>query len=130
MNTGAAAPEPSGPIPIRHVAAVVVGNALEFYDFVTYSFFSLYIGRAFFPSATAAGSLLLSLATFGVGFVMRPVGGIVIGRMGDRRGRRPAMILALMLMGIAITGLALTPSYASIGIAAPILVIVFRLLQG
>jgi MFS transporter, MHS family, citrate/tricarballylate:H+ symporter len=130
MNTGGAAPEPSGPIPIRHVAAVVVGNALEFYDFVTYSFFSLYIGRAFFPSATAAGSLLLSLATFGVGFVMRPVGGIVIGRMGDRRGRRPAMILALMLMGIAITGLALTPSYASIGIAAPILVIVFRLLQG
>lgn len=114
----------------RHIAAVVIGNALEFYDFLTYSFFSVYIGRAFFPSTEGRESLLLSLATFGIGFVARPIGGIVIGTMGDRIGRKPAMVLSFTLMGIAITGLALTPSYATIGIAAPILVVIFRLLQG
>jgi MFS family permease len=125
------APSPSEkPLPIRHVAGVAVGNALEFYDFVTYAFFSIYIGRAFFPTGSETESLLLSLATFGVGFVMRPVGGIVIGRMADRHGRKPALILSLVLMGVAVTGLALTPSYATIGIAAPIIVIVFRLIQG
>jgi MFS family permease len=117
-------------VPIRQVVAVVVGNALEFYDFLTYAFFAVQIGRAFFPSTNPASSLLLSLATFGAGFLMRPVGGIVIGRMGDRIGRKPAMLWSFSCMGIAITGLALTPSYASIGFAAPILVIAFRLLQG
>jgi MFS transporter, MHS family, citrate/tricarballylate:H+ symporter len=122
-------PEPK-PLPIRHVAAVVVGNALEFFDFVTYSFFSLYIGRAFFPMHSASMSLLLSLATFGVGFLTRPIGAIVIGSWGDRVGRRPAMIFSFAAMGAGIVGLALTPSYARIGLAAPILVIMFRLLQG
>ena len=117
-------------IPARHIAAVVAGNALEFYDFLTYAFFAVYIGRAFFPSSTPSTSLLASLATFGVGFVTRPIGSVVIGRMGDRLGRKPAMILTFTLMGIAITGLALTPSYAMIGVAAPILVIIFRMLQG
>jgi MFS transporter, MHS family, citrate/tricarballylate:H+ symporter len=114
----------------RHVAAVVVGNALEFYDFLTYSFFAVYIGRAFFPSHSASVSLLASLGTFGVGFITRPIGGIVIGRMGDRLGRKPAMIFSFTLMGVAITGLALTPSYAMIGVAAPVLVILFRMVQG
>jgi MFS transporter, MHS family, citrate/tricarballylate:H+ symporter len=113
-------------MPLRHVAAVTVGNALEFYDFITFAYFSIYIGRAFFPGEY---SLLASLLTFGVSFLMRPVGGFVIGRWADRRGRRPALVLCLMLMGIAVTGMALTPSYASIGIAAPILLIMFRLLQ-
>jgi len=121
-------PRPS--VPARVVAAVVVGNALEFYDFLTYAFFAVYIGRAFFPSASAATSLLESLGTFGVGFVTRPIGGWVIGRMGDRSGRKPAMILSFSLMGVAIAGLALTPPEAMIGIAAPILVIFFRMLQG
>jgi len=114
----------------RQIAAVVVGNALEFYDFLTYAFFAVHIGNAFFPSRNPSSSLLLSLATFGAGFLMRPVGGLVIGRMGDRVGRKPAMLLSFSCMGIAMTGLALTPSYASIGITAPILVIAFRLLQG
>jgi MFS transporter, MHS family, citrate/tricarballylate:H+ symporter len=114
----------------RHIAAVVTGNALEFYDFVTYSFFSIYIGRAFFPESLTRFSLLASLATFGVGFVMRPVGAYVIGRMGDRVGRKPAMLLSFSLMGFGIAGLALTPSYTSIGLAAPILVVLFRLVQG
>jgi MFS family permease len=73
---------------------------------------------------------LLSLATFGVGFLTRPLGGVVIGRMADRRGRKPAMILSFTIMGIAMTGLALTPSYAAIGMFAPVLALLFRLLQG
>lgn len=117
-------------LPARHVAAVCVGNALEFYDFVTYAFFAAQIGRSFFPSNTHGVSLMASLATFGAGFLTRPLGAWVIGRMGDRRGRKPAMLLSFSLIGIATIGLPLTPSYASIGIAAPILVIAFRLLQG
>jgi MHS family citrate/tricarballylate:H+ symporter-like MFS transporter len=113
----------------RQIAAVCAGNGLEFYDFVTYSFFAVQIGRSLFPG-DAAHSLLLSLATFGVGFVSRPLGGLVIGRLADRRGRKPAMILSFTLMGIAIAGLALTPSYALIGMAAPVLAVIFRLVQG
>ncbi len=119
-----------GHLPVRHVAAVVVGNALEFYDFLTYAYFAIYIGRAFFPSHDATSSLLLSLATFGVGFLTRPIGAIVIGTMGDRIGRKPAMVFSFALMGVAIVGLALTPSYSVIGAAAPVLVIFFRLVQG
>jgi len=117
-------------LPASHVAAVVIGNALQFYDFLTYAFFATQIGRTFFPSHDASTSLLASLATFGAGFLTRPVGAVVIGGMGDRIGRKPAMILSFGLMGLAIVGLALTPSYAAIGIAAPIAAIAFRLLQG
>jgi MFS family permease len=123
-------PERRASIPARHIAAVVVGNALEFYDFLTYAFFAVYIGRAFFPSNSPSGSLLASLATFGAGFITRPIGSMVIGRMGDTAGRKPAMILSFSLMGVAIVGLALTPPLQMIGVAAPILVISFRLLQG
>jgi MHS family citrate/tricarballylate:H+ symporter-like MFS transporter len=119
-----------GSVPARHVAAVVAGNALEFYDFLTYAFFAVYIGRAFFPSTSPTASLLASLATFGVGFVTRPIGGFVIGRMGDRLGRKPAMLLCFSLMGVAIIGVALTPPESMIGVAAPVLVIFFRMLQG
>jgi len=114
----------------RHVAAVAAGNALEFYDFLTFSYFAVYIGHTFFPFATGSNSLLFTLITFGVGFLTRPLGGIVIGNMGDRIGRRPAMVLSFTLMGLGVIGLALTPSYAQIGMAAPVLVILFRLLQG
>jgi MFS family permease len=117
-------------IPARHVAAVVIGNALEFYDFLTYAFFAVYIGRAFFPSSDPTSSLLASLGAFGAGFVTRPIGGFVIGRMGDRLGRKPAMILCFALMGVAIVGLSLTPPHSMIGVAAPVLVIFFRMLQG
>ena len=123
-------PPPRSSIPARYIAAVVAGNALEFYDFLTFAFFAVYIGRAFFPASTPTASLLASLGTFGVGFVTRPIGSFVIGRMGDRVGRKPAMILTFSLMGVAITGLALTPPHSTIGIAAPILVIFFRMLQG
>jgi MFS family permease len=111
------------------IASVAAGNALEFYDFVTYAFFATQIGRTLFPG-DAQHSLLWSLATFGVGFVTRPLGGLLIGRFADRRGRKPAMILSFTMMGIALTGLALTPSYAVSGPLAPLLAVLFRLLQG
>ena len=111
------------------IAAVASGNALEFYDFVTYSFFAVQIGRSLFPG-DASQSLILSLATFGVGFISRPLGGLIIGRMADRRGRKPAMILSFALMGVGITGLALTPSYRVAGAAASVLAVLFRLIQG
>jgi MFS transporter, MHS family, citrate/tricarballylate:H+ symporter len=117
-------------LPLSRVAAVGVGNALEFYDFLTFSFFSVQIGHCFFPAEHFGNSLLFSLATFGVGFIARPFGGIFIGRYGDRAGRRPAMVLSFALMGIGIVGLALTPSYAAIGLAGPVLLVLFRLLQG
>ena len=117
-------------LPLRHVLAVASGNALEFYDFLTFSFFAIQIGHAFFPPQQTSHGLLYSLATFGVGFVTRPLGGVVIGSYGDRAGRRAAMMLSFTLMGLAILGLALTPSYAAIGIGAPMLLLVFRLLQG
>jgi MFS family permease len=100
------------------VAATVAGNAMEFYDFTTYAFFAVYIGKTFFPATTPLMSLLLSVAVFGVGFVTRPIGGVLIGAFADRVGRKPAMLLTI------------TPSYASIGIAAPIIVVLCRLVQG
>lgn len=112
------------------ISAAVVGNALEFYDFTTYALFAVQIGRTFFPSQTPFENLMLSLMTFAVGFVARPIGAIVIGRFGDRAGRRPAMMLSFMLMGVGILGLVLTPSYAAIGPMAPVLLVVFRLIQG
>lgn len=123
-------PSVAAPLRRRQILAVAAGNALEFYDFLTYAFFAAQIGRTFFPFSSAHGSLLAALATFGAGFLTRPLGAWVIGRMGDRRGRKPAMMLSFSLIGVAVAGLALTPSYASIGIAAPILAIVFRMLQG
>ncbi|WP_407152446.1 MFS transporter [Bradyrhizobium sp. ORS 86] len=103
---------------------------LEFYDFITYSFFAIEIGHTFFPAHSAYGSLMLSLATFGAGFLTRPIGGIVLGIYSDRVGRRPAMLLSFALMGAAILTIALTPSYDSIGLAAPVVVIAARMVQG
>jgi MFS family permease len=107
-----------------------IGNMLEFYDFITYSFFAVQIGRTFFPLHDRFDSLMLSLATFGAGFITRPIGAVVIGSYSDRVGRRPAMILSFAMMGAAIIALALTPSYNTIGVAAPILAIVARMVQG
>ena len=116
---------------IMHAAfGATIGNMLEFYDFITYSFFAIQIGHTFFPTQTEYGSLMLSLATFGAGFITRPIGGIVLGIYSDRVGRRPAMLLSFALMGAAILVLTCTPSYNAIGIAAPIIVILARMTQG
>ena len=118
------------PLAGRATLGATVGNMLEFYDFITYSFFAIQIGRTFFPADSQFASLMLSLATFGAGFVTRPIGAIVIGSYSDRVGRRPAMILSFAMMGSAMLVLALIPSYHTIGIAAPILAILARMLQG
>ena len=114
----------------RAAFAATIGNMLEFYDFITYSFFAIEIGHTFFPAHSEYGSLMLSLATFGAGFVTRPIGGIVLGIYSDRVGRRPAMLLSFALMGVAILAVSLTPSYNTIGLAAPIIVLVARMAQG
>ncbi|WP_027582387.1 MFS transporter [Bradyrhizobium sp. Ai1a-2] len=114
----------------RAAFGATIGNMLEFYDFIVYGFFAIQIGHNFFPAQSEYSSLMLSLATFGAGFVTRPVGGIVLGIYSDRAGRRPAMLLSFALMGLAILTLALTPSKNTIGMAGPIIVIVARLVQG
>ncbi|WP_198083709.1 MFS transporter [Variovorax sp. E3] len=128
-STATDAPEDAA-ISRKAVAAAVAGNALEFYDFVIYAYFAVYIGRTFFPVGGEFGSLMLALATFGVGFFTRPLGGVLIGAFADRVGRKPAMMLTVALITFGTLGLAATPSYASIGIAAPLIVVFCRLLQG
>lgn len=124
-------PQPARGTLVRVSGAVLLGSALEWYDYFLYgAAAALVFGEVFFPHASESTSLLLSLATFGVGFVARPVGAMVFGHMGDKHGRRPALIATLMLMGLSTTAMALIPSYATIGVAAPILLVVLRLLQG
>ncbi|AQV94010.1 MFS transporter [Cupriavidus necator] len=114
----------------RTIIATSAGNALEMFDFTVFSYFAAQIGKTFFPVDSSAGPLLLAMATFGVGFVMRPLGGILIGNYADRAGRRAALTLTILLMMAGTALIALTPGYAQIGIAAPLLVVVGRLLQG
>src|ERR1017187_9225094 len=120
----------NGTLRRRHIAAATIGNALEFYDFLTYAFFSIQIGHAFFPVQSAYGSLMLSLAIFGAGFIARPFGALIIGAYSDRVGRKPAMMLCFVMIGCSIFGLALIPTYATIGIAAPLLAVAARMVQG
>lgn len=112
------------------IGAITVGNGLEFYDFVVYSFFATLIGRLYFPLSDATGQLLLSFATFGVGFLTRPLGGLLIGMYADRVGRKPAVALTLWLMGLSSLIFVVTPTYAQIGLAAPLLILLARLIQG
>ena len=114
----------------RAIVATVIGNGLEWFDFTVYSFFSPMIGKAFFPAGNELTSLLLALATFGVGFALRPVGAVVIGHYADRSGRRAALSLVILMMAVGTAIVAFTPSYAQIGAAAPILIVLARLIQG
>lgn len=114
----------------RQILAAVIGNALEWYDFVVYGFLTVIISRLFFPSDSEYASLLMAMATFGVGFFMRPVGGILIGMYADRKGRKAALQLIILLMTISIAMIAFAPTYAAIGAAAPLLIVLARLLQG
>ena len=114
----------------RQILAAVVGNALEWYDFVVYGFMTVILSRLFFPADSAYTSLLIAMATFGVGFFMRPVGGLLIGIYADRRGRKAAMQLIILLMTVAIAMIAFAPTYAAVGVAAPAIIVLARLLQG
>jgi len=112
------------------VLRVASGNLLEMYDFQVFGYYAAAIAHTFFPSGSEFASLMLSLMTFGAGFLMRPIGAIVLGAYIDYRGRRNGLILTLGLMAIGTVSIACTPSYASIGLIAPLLVVAGRLVQG
>ena len=115
---------------IGKIVRVSSGNFLEMYDFIVYGYYATYIAQAFFPVGNKFASLMLSLMTFGVGYLMRPLGALILGAYIDRRGRRDGLILALLLMAVGTLSIALTPEYERIGLFAPIVVVVGRLLQG
>ncbi len=115
---------------IISVVRVSSGNFLEMYDFMIFGYYAAAIGRTFFPKSSDFAALMLSLATFGVGFLMRPLGAVVLGAYIDRNGRRAGLILTLGLMSIGTLSIACLPGYAAIGILAPLLVVIGRLLQG
>ena len=112
------------------IAAITIGNALEFFDFTVYGFLVLTIGKLFFPTFSSSGQLLLTVASFGVGFVARPLGGILIGTYADRAGRKKAMTLTIFLMALGCAVITFAPTYAQIGVIAPLLILLARLMQG
>lgn len=114
----------------RAIGAAVVGNVLEWYDFAVYGYLATIIARRFFPAGDELTSLLSAFAAFGVGFLVRPLGGILIGRLADRRGRKAALVLTIVLMAVGTVGIGLIPDYHSIGVLAPALLVACRLLQG
>ncbi|MFC4012039.1 MFS transporter [Nonomuraea purpurea] len=115
----------------RAVVAGGVGSVLEWYDFFAYgTAASLVFGHVFFPNISSAGGTLAAFATYGVGFFARPVGGVVFSHFGDRVGRKTILVITLVMMGVATTLIGLLPSYEAIGIAAPIMLVVLRLVQG
>lgn len=116
--------------PRRVLLSVVVGSMLEWYDFAVYGFLASVIAKVMFPADDPTASLLLSVGAFGVGFLTRPVGALVFGALADRKGRKLALLLTFGLMGAATFAIGLIPSFAVIGIAAPLLVVLARLLQG
>ncbi|MGH8782558.1 MFS transporter [Paraburkholderia sp.] len=115
---------------VKAIAAITLGNGLEFFDFTIYSFFATIIGKLYFPVEGQLAQLMLAVGSFGVGFIMRPVGGIVLGAYADRAGRKAAMSATLWLMTLGSAMIAFVPTYASIGLAAPLIVIAARLVQG
>src|SRR5260370_21502178 len=115
---------------IWYVIRVSSGNFLEMYDFMVFGYYATAIGNAVFPGGNPFLSLMLSLMTFGVGFLMRPLGAIVLGAYADHHGRRAGLMLTLGLMSVGILTIACMPGYAAIGLLAPLFVLVGRLLQG
>ena len=112
------------------VLRVTGGNFLEMYDFFVFGYYAAAIGRVFFPSESEFASLMFSLATFGAAFLMRPLGAIVLGAYIDRHGRRAGLLLTLALMAIGTLSIAIAPGYGSIGLIAPVIVVLGRLVQG
>jgi MHS family citrate/tricarballylate:H+ symporter-like MFS transporter len=119
--------------PVSNASAilrVVSGNFMEMYDFFLFGFYATYIAATFFPSNNKFTSLMFTFGTFGAGFLMRPLGAIILGAYVDRIGRRKGLITTLALMALGTILIAFVPGYASIGIIAPLLVLTGRLLQG
>ncbi|MFM0140494.1 MFS transporter [Caballeronia grimmiae] len=129
MNrTGARAPTPA--MVRKVVIASVLGNAFEWFDFAIYGLFAVMIAKLYFPSGNEFASLLLTLATFGVGFAVRPLGGVLLGLYGDRVGRKKALSLTIVLMSVGTGMIGILPTHEAIGVAAPILMVLARLIQG
>src|SRR5436305_12254048 len=121
----------NGRAPLRVIVAACIGSALEWYDFFLYgSAAALVFGDLFFPKSDPLVGTLLSFLTFGVGFVVRPLGGILFGIMGDRYGRKPVLVATLLMIGIGTTAIGLLPTYAQVGYWAPILLVAMRVIQG
>ena len=114
----------------RLIVATSVGNALEWYDISVYAYFAVYLSKAFFPANDPTTSLLLTFGSFGLSFLIRPIGGIVLGAYADRHGRKASLMLSIVLMTFGTLVLALMPTYQTIGILAPIAVMLARLVQG
>ena len=123
-------PPPPAALRLRVIAASTIGNAFEWFDFTLFGLFALVIAREIFPSESRGGSLLLGTATLGIAFIFRPVGGLVFGVYADRVGRKLAVALMVLLMALATASMGLIPGYAAIGIAAPVLMVMARILQG
>jgi len=130
MSSAAAGAGPTDAESRKAVGAAVLGNILEWYDFAIYGYVATIIAKKFFPGGDEVGALLATFATFGIGFVARPLGGIIIGRMGDVKGRKAALLLTIFLMAFGTVGIGLIPDYNSIGILAPLLLVICRLMQG
>src|SRR5499427_4196841 len=114
----------------RLIIASSVGNALEFYEILVYGYFAVVISKVFFPAADETVSLLVTLGSFGISFLARPVGAIFLGSYGDRHGRKAALTLSILLMTLGTGLMTLMPSYDSVGVIAPALVLCARLVQG
>jgi MFS family permease len=114
----------------RLVVAVSIGNALEWYDISSYGYFAVYVSRAFFPNSDPVISLLLTFGTFGLAFLIRPIGGVVLGAYADRHGRKASLMISIVLMTIGTLLIAIMPTFETIGILAPIAVLAARLVQG
>src|SRR6201981_1441070 len=114
----------------KAIWAAAIGNLLEWYDFGIYAYLASLIATKFFPGSDPTASLLAAFAAYGVGFLARPLGGVVIGRLGDTKGRKTALVLTIFLMAFGTVGLGLLPSYDAIGVWAPILLVILRLVQG
>src|SRR6202049_3504928 len=112
------------------VVAVSIGNALEWYDISSYGYFAVYVSKAFFPNADPAISLLLTFGTFGLAFLVRPIGGVVLGAYADRHGRKASLMISIVLMTLGTLAIAIMPTYETIGILAPIAILTARLVQG
>ena len=130
MKTKSQPPGTERSAKIKNVIRVSSGNFLEMYDFIVFGFFAGPIGRTFFPGHNPYASLMLSLATFGAGFLMRPVGAVVLGAYIDRYGRRAGLLLTLGLMSVGTITIACLPGYSTLGLLAPLLILLSRLLQG
>jgi MHS family alpha-ketoglutarate permease-like MFS transporter len=129
-SAGTAAAETTARQRLRAIFGGSVGNLIEWYDWYTYAAFAIYFAPSFFPKGDSTVQLLNTAAVFAFGFLMRPIGGWVLGRYADRHGRKAALTLSVMLMCFGSLIIALTPTYQSIGIAAPALLLLARLLQG